>query len=229
MHKVKMKRLQVILTTFLTLTVSMSVRADYPPDVYAICEITLKSGETIEGIIQIDKGMDCGYHPHGFATRNKKYPTIHPRLFEIGLFYGTWEQKFGEYEEVYFLYNETCEWPDWETEFDSSGSDLILLKTSTQHLKYRLMDTLQIYSDLGIDERPLPSSATSIATSKIATFRLLTQPSDKWKDLIAERHIEPMDDKEAEAMGRSGDWDWPAWLHDLAESHRYQMKLILEK
>jgi hypothetical protein len=202
-----MNRLQGILTTLLTLTVSMSVRADYPPDVYAICEITLRSGEKIEGIIQIDKGSDCGKHPHGFATRNKKYPTISPRLFDFRPFYGTWEQRFSEYEEVYFLFNETCEWPNWETELDSSGSNLLLLKTSTQHLKYRLTDTLQIYSDLGIDERPLPSSATSIATSNIASVRLLTEPSDKWRDLIAERHIEPQTDEELYAIGRSGDWD----------------------
>ncbi|MCB0755981.1 MAG: hypothetical protein H6603_03580 [Flavobacteriales bacterium] len=202
-----MNRLEIILTNLLILLVSMSAYADYPPDVYAICEITLKSGEKMEGILEIDKGHTCGEHRHGFA----KKLSISSDLMNFNPFDGPykWDLEVGE---VFFLYNESveCGGEDW-----------------TKTFKYHLDSSITIYSDLDSDERPLTTSGKIVNLRDIKTFKLIPEPSANWIQLIADRHVEPRDEAEAVALGRSGDWDWPSWFHNLPQRNPSKMSVAI--
>ncbi len=189
-------------------------KADYPPDIYAISRIQLKSGEILEGIIQIAGVGECGYHPNGFVDIIKG--DFYTRFFSLDS-----TERWGS--PAYYLLNETGGCEPQTSKIDSSGNEIYILKEITKKYTYKLLDTIPLYTDIDIGGRPIKETAMPICVKDILRMRYIPQPSFKWIDLIAQRKKEFDIDWNTYPDNWGEDFFEPIWLHTITDSDRFNM------
>jgi hypothetical protein len=208
-----LKPLETILAILLVLVLSKTATADYMPDIYAVVKIEMTNGEIFEGMVQVAPINVNTYHPNGLAYVWKEGMTPVPSFFKLPYL----TEFKNTFFRVYHIQNETYgNNSSPKIELDSSGNDLLLTSEILHQSKYRLTDTMQVFTEIDFWQRPDTSTAVSINVNDIFRLKLIDEPNEKWNKLIDLRRQEYENAVDANPANYSGDFFEPSWYHNLS-------------
>lgn len=226
---------------WLTLVCPLASEADLGlPTMQAVCRISLKSGENIEGLIVVGTGFDDSHiDTNGFYIllehRHGKVEFVRPFIFNHAQWKISFKETPGEnwmglnaqIKKVYFLRdvtsrnyfnNEKKMVEDKHHEVVEGEKVLKLKRTIMQHSEYELLDFISIYLEVP-QELYLESVAKikpkTIRIENVVEFQLLKDPGKRWLEKIAEAK-----DKfwKLNAADETGDIQAPDWFHEIVKS-----------
>ena len=184
------------------------------PDLQGVCKITLKNGQTVEGVILVGTGgylspdVQSYYNTNGFflvfengqrmpVLFNGEFKAIEPNKGRVRGSNAGENIPAGKVTQMFFLHDVTP-----GTSFDSyqtaiteeilpkeTGTDLLLRREIIHRIDYELLDAIPVFTtipeELYLRREHLSVKPVLIKITEIDTFELYREPPQEWLDRIA--------------------------------------------
>ena len=184
------------------------------PDVQAVCKVTLKNGQVVEGIILVATGYFLSpddqsyYNTNGFLLTfdngekmpvlfNADFKAIEPHKGRVRDPKGRESTRTDPLTKVFFLHDVTPRsgWGSYETDLNENivggqpGTALLLRREIIHHIDYELLDSVPVFAtipkELFLRFADPSVKPVLINVNDIDTFELYREPPKKWLDRIA--------------------------------------------
>lgn len=204
------------------------------PTVMAVCKITTRSGNTVEGFVTLINGGYYGMHANGFYSyKDDHYNWITLFNLDLDIPNGTKyniERYYKNATEVHFIAH------TWETdgyslvETNTQFTDAIgkhLLKTKKVQWQYKMFDSIPLFMELPryiqINYNDVALCRQKIAMADITSIEIIHHPSEKWLSEIDRKRKIFLEDNSGEES--TGDYYEPQWAHELLDNPKELARL----
>ncbi len=218
-----MKTLCLLLAFFVLYETEPSFTDLGIPSIHAVCKVTLKNGEIIEGFVVFARGGYANkYQYNGFCYTNNenKYRRLKLYDFHFKLSYLNNSYPNRPTSTLHYVENISVN-HDQSSVTEFNDDTQVLTKTHTDVQKYKLLDQMTLYTSiplslgLGYNEEGDDDGNLRIDVTTLKSVELIEEPSTQILKIIEEATKRQ---QKSEAEEPWTDFNPPVWYHDIIKN-----------